>query len=517
MAKQMPHLETVNGRQYLMVDGKPMFLRAGELHNSSASSLSYMEENVWEAVRPLHLNALVLPVYWECVEPEEGQYDFSLVDGILARAREEGLKLVLLWFGLWKNGNSDYVPGWVKRDGRRFTRVLTRSGTQLNVYGHLYMTISPLCQAAVEADARCFARLMAHLAQVDGDMHTVVAVQVENEIGVLGSDRDYSPIANQAYGEPVPAALREGLGLTGMTWAECFGGEACESFMAWHYACAVQKIAAAGKAAWPLPMYCNAWLKQTPRLAGEYPSGGPQLHLQRIWRLAAPDIDFYAPDIYLSAYRDTCDQYCEAGNPLFIPEARQTADSAPYFFYALGEHGAMCFSPFGVEDMMKRVDKPDPGMLRLLDISEEAFRTGPLAGAVLAQAYALAEGMGELLTRAILEGRVRGFLDQGESGVNLMLRGCMLRVDYDKKPGSGEPLAGGMVVELGEDEFVVVGTSCQLHVAPSGEGGVEAERYEEGCFRDGVWQRRRILNGDERHNIRCGTIPQMFCIRVFPL
>ena len=170
-----------------------------------------------------------------------------------------------------------------------------------------------------------------------------------------------------------------------------------------------------------------------------------------------------------------------------------------------------------VEDMMKRVDKPDPGMLRLLDISEEAFRTGPLAGAVLAQAYALAEGMGELLTRAILEGRVRGFLDQGESGVNLMLRGCMLRVDYDKKPGSGEPLAGGMVVELGEDEFVVVGTSCQLHVAPSGEGGVEAERYEEGCFRDGVWQRRRILNGDERHNIRCGTIPQMFRVRVFPL
>ena len=517
MTGTMPHLTMWNGRQYLVADGKPLFLRAGELHNSSASSLKYMEEHVWAAVRPLHLNALVLPVYWECVEPEEGRFDFDLVDGILARAREEGLKLVLLWFGLWKNGNSDYVPGWVKRDGRRFTRVLTSGGTQLNVYGHLYMTISPLCQEAVEADARCFARLMAHLAQVDSDAHTVVAVQVENEIGVLGSDRDYSPAASEAYAEGVPAALREGLGRSGTTWEECFGDEAAESFMAWHYARAVQRIASAGKAAWPLPMYCNAWLKQVPRLAGEYPSGGPQLHLQKIWRLAAPDIDFYAPDIYLSAYRDTCDRYCEAGNPLFIPEARQTADAAPYYFYALGAHGAMCFSPFGVEDMMRRVDKPDPGMLRLLDISEEAFRTGPLAGAVLAQAYALTEGMGEVLTRAIQEGRTHGFLDQGESGINLLLRGCMLRVDYDKKPGSGEPLAGGMVVELSGDEFVVAGTNCQLHVTSTGDGGVEVERYEEGCFRDGVWQRGRILNGDERHSIRCGTDPRMFRIRVFRL
>ena len=515
MVKQIPHLKEVNGRQYLMVDGKPMFLRAGELHNSSASSLAYMEEHVWGAIRPLHLNSVILPVYWECVEPEEGSYDFSLVDGILARAREEGLRLVLLWFGLWKNGNSDYVPGWVKRDGERFTRVLTHAGTQLNVYGHMYMTISPLCKAAVEADARCFGQLMAHLAQVDGEAQTVVAVQVENEIGVLGADRDYSAIANDAYAQPVPEALRSALGLTGATWETCFGAEAAESFMAWHYASAVQQITAAGKAAYPLPMYVNTWLKQTARVAGEYPTGGPQQHMHHIWRTAAPAIDFYAPDIYTREYRDVCDQYAYDGNPLFIPEARQTADSVPYYLYALGCHGAMCFSPFGVEDMMQRVEKPSPGMLRLLDISEEAFRTEPLAGALLAQAYELVDGMGDLLTKAIQEGMTQGFLDQGENGVNLSVAGCMLRVDYDKHPGSGEPLAGGMVIELDKDEFVVLATNCHLHVDSLTAAPVEVERYEEGSFVAGSWQRGRILNGDERHSIACQTMPKMIRFKVF--
>lgn len=517
MAKQIPHLEQHNGRIYLAADDQLLFLRAGELHNSSASSLEYMEANVWDAIRPMHLNCVILPVYWECVEPEEGQYDFSLVDGIIAQARREGMRLVLLWFGLWKNGNSDYVPGWVKQDGQRFTRVLTASGTQLSMYGHLYMTISPLCDAAVEADARCFEQLMAHIAKVDGEENTVVAVQVENEIGVLGADRDYSAIAQKAFAQPVPERLRSALCLSGTTWQECFGAEASESFMAWHYANAVQKIAAAGKAAYPLPMYCNAWLKQIPRLAGEYPSGGPQLHMHRIWRVAAPAIDFYSPDIYLREYRDTCDQYCAAGNPLFIPEARQTADAAPYYLYALGQHGAICFAPFGIEDMMRRVEKPTPSMLRLLDISEEAFRSGPLAGNILAQAYAHVEGMGQLLTDAILAGRTHGFLDQGENGINIPLQGCMLRIEYGKHPDSGEPLAGGMVVELNANEFVVLATNCELRVEASGTDIVEVERYEEGHYHHGLWQRERILNGDERHHISCPAVPRMIRFKIFTL
>lgn len=517
MNNSIPCLKKQNENTFLMVKDKPLFLRAGEIHNSAASTLEYLEKTVWNTVRTMHLNGLIVPVYWECVEPEEGRFDFSLVDGIITKAREEELHLILLWFGLWKNGNSDYVPGWIKRDGQRFTRMLNHDSGYLRFRGKNNFTISPLCKEAVDADKRGFIALMEHLKEIDGLQHTVVMMQVENEIGVLGSDRDYSGIAQAAFEKEVPEELVSGMKLSGGSWDDCFGNDAAEKFMAWHYAKAVEEIAAAGKKAYPLPMYCNAWLRQEPRIAGEYPSGGPQLHNQDVWRIASPSIDFYAPDIYLTEYREICDAYREAGNPLCIPEVRRTSDATSYYFYALGQHGVMCFAPFGIEDMMGREEILDEVTLSLLDISVEAMRSGPIAGDLLTQAYALTEGMGEILTEAIMDGRTHGFLDRGEMGINIPLKNCLLRVEYDKKRKPGEPLSGGMVVELSEDEFVLIGTRCGIAIEGYSGTIVEAERYEEGFYKHGVWQRSRILNGDERVNVRCHVSPRMIRCKIFSM
>jgi beta-galactosidase GanA len=111
--EKISHIRKENGESILYVDGKPFIALSGELHNSSSSSLDYMDRVVWPALRPLGLNTVVAPVYWECVEPEPGVFDYSLVDGLILQARREGVKLVFLWFGLWKNGMSTYIPGWV--------------------------------------------------------------------------------------------------------------------------------------------------------------------------------------------------------------------------------------------------------------------------------------------------------------------------------------------------------------------------------------------------------------------
>ena len=110
---QIPTLSVTENKATLLSDGKPFLVLAGEAHNSSSSSLEYMRESVWPYLRPMHLNTLVVAVTWELLEPAPGRFDFSLPDGLIRQAEAEGVKLVFLWFGLWKNGMSTYVPDWV--------------------------------------------------------------------------------------------------------------------------------------------------------------------------------------------------------------------------------------------------------------------------------------------------------------------------------------------------------------------------------------------------------------------
>ena len=177
--------------------------------------------------------------------------------------------------------------------------------------------LSTLAPASRDADARAFAALMRHVREVDGQQHTVIGIQVENECGVLGDSRDRSPAANEAFAGPVPQPLTAYLqqhketlipefrkvweaagGKTAGTWEEVFGKglETDEIFMAWNYAQYVGRVAAAGKAEYPIPMYVNAWLVQrTGEKPGSYPSGGPVAQVHDLWRAGAPQIDFLAP------------------------------------------------------------------------------------------------------------------------------------------------------------------------------------------------------------------------------
>ena len=496
----------------LYVHDKPFFMKSGEIHNSSASDAAFLEEKLWPALRGLNMNSVIVPLYWELIEPEEGKYDFTLLEQIVSSARREGLKLCFLWFGLWKNAESMYVPAWVKWDTKTYFRTEKVSGEKMT-------TISPLCAAAVEKDRLAFTALMRHIRELDEEENTVVVIQVENEIGLLGTDRDYSPAAQKAFFAPIPEVLAAALGKSG-TWEEVFGDDAGECFMAWHFASAVEKIAASGKAAYNLPCYANAWLRQSPWFPGSYPSGGPVRGMHGIWRAAAPSLFAFGPDIYVPYCADVLDEYAYDGNPLFIPEIRKDAVASSYALYAFGAKNAICFSPFGIEDLAldpAQLDKPPMELMIALNIDPSAF---DITGSrdCLAATYGLLEQLEPLYLRYRGTEHLKACVRHGEVDYSAFLRfrNYDLAVNYGPR-ASGKPLGCCYAIELTENRFLLIGLNCtpSFRVKPGVNRQLDIIRMEEGQLVGGEWKPGRVLNGDEKMNLRFGDMPSALMVELY--
>ncbi|MEP7245961.1 MAG: DUF5597 domain-containing protein [Gammaproteobacteria bacterium] len=486
-----PHLQRNGQAVQLMVDSVPFLVLGGELHNSSASSLAYMDR-IWPRLTQMHLNTVLAAVSWGEIEQDEGRFDFTVVDGLLRDARRNDLKLVLLWFGSWKNGLSHYAPVWVKRDVARFPRARLASGAP--------EVLSTLSETNRDADARAFAAFMRHLRAVDGAQHTVLMIQVENEVGLLGDSRDRSAAANAAFSQAVPRELlayletnrasllpelRTALDATGKragTWTEVFGANrtADEVFMAWNYARYLNRIAAAGKAEYPLPMFVNAWIVQPQdTMPGDYPSGGPQAHVHDIWKAGAPSIDILAPDIYLPDFRGITARYQRSGTPLFIPESRAGAEGAANAFFAVGARAAIGYSPFGIESVDSNA-----------------------AATPIAKAYAVLRQLAPLILRHQASGTIAGIaLTTAAAEQRISLNGYELVVTLRAgRRGSEAAQSGyGVVIATGPDEFIVAGSNLQVTFAPAGATNRVAglATVDEGQFVAGKWIAERRLNGDE--------------------
>ncbi len=510
--KSIPEIKDLNGIPTLYVKGKPFFALAGELHNSAASSLEYMEKSVWPNLSGLNMNTVLLPLYWESLEPEEGKYDFTLMDGLIGQARERDMHLVFLWFGLWKNGESMYVPGWMKKDPEKYFRVRKVNGEPIN-------TISPLCEEAVEKDAHAFTAVMTHLKEIDSQESTVIFIQVENEIGVMGTERDYCEKADEAFEKPIPETLSSALHVTG-TWREAFGTDAEESFMAWHFGTAVEKIASAGRAVYPLPCYANCWLRQYPWYTGSYPSGGPVKTMHPVWKTAAPSLFTFAPDIYVSYVAQILDEYAYPGNPLVIPEVRKDAVTASYCLYAFGEHNAICYSPFGIEELAlppEMVDQPPMEVMMALNIDPSAFDIAG-SGKLLGQTYRMVREMEPLYLKYRGTGHLKTWLRKSETdyGAFLGFESYDLAVSYDPRI-SGKPLAVGLIYELTPEKFLIVGMRSGLtfRVKPGENLKAEILTLQEGDIRAGEWIPGRTLNGDEKMSLHLGDSLTCLMVELF--
>ena len=482
-----PHLAKRGATTQLIVNGKPFLILGGEVHNSSSSSLSYMK-TIWPKLHAMGLNTVFTPLSWEQVEPKEGQFDFSLVDGLIEQARAAHEHIVFLWLASWKNGMSSYAPVWVKEDTKRVPREME--------FGREVEILSPLGKATEKADAHAFAAVMSHIKQVDGHQHTVLMMQVENEVGVLGDSRDNSPAANAAFDGEVPAKLTEYLKAhratlyhslrelwdahgdkTSGTWTQVFGNSqrTDEIFMAWQYARYTQAVTAAGKAAYDLPMYVNVWLQGETTPPGQYPSGCPEPRVMDVWKAAGSSIDIYAPDLYAPNFIQWSRRYHRDGNPLFMAETRGRAAGAANVFYALGQEAGISFSPFGIES--------------------EASKTDPMT-----ESYHVLGEIAPLLLTHQSAGDVRGFvLDQGHSTVDFTMNGYTLHVSLENRFGRKAKAGFGLIMAMGKNEFLGAGKGFMVRFTqrPESSPQVGIASVYAGKYENGQWIPGRRLNGDE--------------------
>lgn len=368
---------------------------------------------------------------------------------------------------------------------------------------------------AQKSDAKAFAKLMAHVKEIDEKHSTVVMVQVENETGLLIDSRDRSAAAEKRFNEPVPSKFLDVLNAerknlrpelernlsklsansTG-SWPEVFGysRQTDELFMAYHYALYLEQVASAGKSAYPLPLYTNVWQNYADEDAdtglpvvaggggtpGDYPSGGGVVNTLDIWQLFAPNLDFIAPDVYLNDYASTCAKYRHRDRPLFIPEQRRDEYGARRSWIAIGSHAALGTSPFGIDSLTPE---------------ENPFR----------RHYGLMRQMSRQILQAQRKGTSIGFqFDE------LAADGRDLSPQVKKKFGPwnltiqrsfvfGKPAPGsGMVIHQGGDRFLLIGWGFQVvfnHESAPFTGILSFEEKE--VQEDGSLRTLRQLNGDE--------------------
>lgn len=502
----IPHLRKHGAATQLIVNGKPFLMLAGELHNSSASSLAYMRP-IWPRLAAIPLNTLLTPVYWELVEPAEGKFNFTLVDGLIRQARESHLHIAFLWFGAWKNGWSSNSPLWVKSDPRRFPLVIKKNGQEDQI-------LSTFGTNTLRAEKEAFAALMRNIQEVDGNDHTVLMLQVENEVHAW----DYSPAATRAFHRAVPAQLlsymqrhRDSLvpqfkkiwdaagDKTSGTWSQVFGSRAYEMFMDWHYARYINQIAAAGKVEYPIPMYENTALMGIDPNAPmvENAPGGPTPAAMDVWLASGDAIDFYSPDIYMKDFAQWCNLYTQAGNPFFIPETIGGPTGAANVFYAIGQANAMGFSPFGIDSTYHffATAKHDAKVSSLFGMNSFPYEKNALE-----KSYRVLMQIAPIILQHQGDGTMTGFvLDKSHPSESVTMNGYRLQISLNRGFFSPADHGYGLIIATGPNRFLGVGSGFLVRFSPASAGPPNAGigYIEEGSYASGAWIPGRRLSGDE--------------------
>ena len=443
-------------KRVFKVKGKPFFplgrhriYMAGYVARNEAE----IEANL-KASKECHGNTVCHAIFWDEIEPEEGKFDFSSVDTVISIARKYDLKLIFLWFAVWKNAVMDYAPEWMKADPQRFKRVIAPTGNSIWV-------LSSHCKATLEADKKAFTALCKHLKTADTEQ-TVIGLQIENEPGIIGSERDYGPEGQAEFDSPVPAKLMTAMKTKGKgevydlwqqaggknsgTWPEVFGVDAGECMTAWSIAKFINEVSKDGKAAYDIPIFINVWgMEQNwwPIPGESYPSGGPVHKVLDIYKWFTPYVDTISLDNYEGDAKGKelgNVNYARDDNPLFIVESttglnmfRNIADynAIGYFtHYEQAEDGSFYPEERRSIDNVRCVAAVIPLLLKY-------------------------QGTGKI--QAVVEETVKR-------------RGRAQRMDFDGYMGlaefRGTERGGGLVIQVSKHEFYFVGIDYRLMLRP---------------------------------------------------
>lgn len=489
----LPEIRKEGNKHTFYVDGQPYIVLGAQLWNSSA--WPEITDRFWSQAQTLGCNTIEAPIYWQNIEPEPGKFNFRELEHLILSAREQNMKLILLWFGSYKNGRSQYAPPWVLENPEQYPRMKNSAGQEIYV-------LSAVSRTNLEADKRAFVEVMKFIKKIDEENRTVIMMQVENEPGSMWTDRDYSEAANRLYEKKVPADIVKELDKAQGTWPEVFGIEGPEAFNAYYIAGYIDEIAAAGREIYNLPMYANVWIRENAfQRPGEYPSGGPTSNMIDLWKAAAPNLDLLALDVYHGnpvIFNELCDNYDRPDNALFIPEMGNGNNFARFQFYALGNYNAIGVAPYGIDPF--HVDPHDSRDKEKLD--------GRFDG--IAKNY-------HLLRKAIipitqLQGSGRLFAIGEEEGMSEQLvkfgeYDVLFNFGFPTYKDRSERTGRALIGQMAEDEFLLLGFDVKFRFRPSYGSAYNAAEFvlvEQGRYDGEKWVRERIWNGDALYH---STLP----------
>lgn len=506
----------------LKVDGKPFFMLSGELHNSTCSDPAYLEK-VWPKLKSLNMNTVIATESWEIVEPQEGKFDFSRIDAVIEGARKNDMKVVLIWFGTFKNPFMTYAPSWVKANDKRFPHARSNDGSVCDIP-------SLFDNKIIEADLKAYTTLLKHIKEVDTE-HNIIGIQIGNEPGLKTGTRDCSAPANKAWKSAVPQALIDYMVANKGTmqpdieaawknngyktkgnWEEVFGKSITENdgsnpilnltehlFTAYSFANYIQIFSTEGKKILPVPTYINA--------TGSVNSRGRSLgqgcsipDFFDVYMAIAPSVDALTPNSYAKKFDEVCETFAYKNNPIMIPESGSQPGRP---FYCIGEWDALGFSPFGIDDL----DSSLP------------------AGSLLSQAYETLANMSDLIAANLNSDKMRGvFLYEGKPKSEIEIGQYKLTVTNGARNEIGFAMAaalggeggfggqkqevkpfeaGALIIQTGEDEFIIAGAgpvSVSLSRTDAKTQFCDYDYIYEGSFNSkGEFVRGRLLNGDEQN------------------
>jgi hypothetical protein len=497
--RPLPRIVQKDGRYALFVDDAPYLILGAEDLSMGQWTTS---PDVWPNIERLNANTVEVSIYWEQLEPQQGQYDYTMVDRLVSEARQHHVRLVLLWFGMYYNGHPNYTPDWVKLDPVRYPHALNRTGEPVD-------SLSPVAPATLDVDSKAFTALMRHLKETD-PQRTVIMVQVENETGIWNTVRDFSPAAQKLFDAPVPPEILKAMPAQGAsaspTWPQAYGSSADEYFNAWAVATYVGKVAAAGKAVYPLPMDANCALRDPlrpgpagvePPNSGRYQSGGPTDNVIPIWKAAAPAIDILAPDIYRgdpASYVKDLELYHRPDNPLYVAETGGPGN-ARFFFTALNLQ-TLGFAPFGVAGSPQAELEPWAMNYRLI---------GPLQRDIARLSF---EGK----LKAVAEPPHIDFFQGGDvPNLNQTLPfdawDAVVSYGVSRTGTVGwnpTPVGRALVAQTAPNEFIVTGYYCHVDFWPAGtDQQRKTQHLEHGTglvpssLIDGKWLHRQYVHVEQ--------------------
>jgi hypothetical protein len=484
-ADPRPHFESVGGRPVLYVDGWPFAALAVETHWADLIYGRYAEtlhayDHLFPAAKALGLNAVKVPIKWSMVEPKKGVYDFCYLDHVKAMAERNGLRLVVGWFGHYASGDGNiyrnltgevFAPMYVVEDDVTYPRAVDADGiAHHNAISYDYEPI-------IEVETAAFRAFMEHIRAVDEETHTILLVQVENEIAVFGADRrnrrewrDHSPASNKRFEE------------TG--FADDLKYSAWRLSTAW-----IRRLTDVAAQVYPIPTFLNyVGGEIVDWMVGGAPGEDVATYMENCPNLAFVGLNLYASrQSSVADFRAWLDAYRVSRNLPAITETNSDAGpNAPRLAYlALGEYGAPIFAPWALH-----VSYPTPYEPYVLEGDTLAHGGPALRDCYLSLRKALAP-----IAYYAGTGRLAVFMSPfpGEAHAETRdVAGAEVRFSC---AGDGQAI----VIHAGEGEFLVVGYRCGVAISTPTARWPAARRIrvECGAWEEGEWR----SEGDHPHTI----------------